>query len=581
MAAPVPPVATRRAAARGATPLPSVVDPQYLSPIADAQAIPYFVNALPRPSRIEMLDGGRRRMVIGQTAQDMIGGELGLLTKVWGYGQKGHRGRGGLPITSPGPTFVARSHHPLEVEWANDLPYAHLLPVDDTIHWAFSGSEHTIERNGVPTVVHLHGSRSRPESDGHPDAWYTPTGVGGPRYAGNRFSYPNLRGAGTLWYHDHTHGITRLNIYAGLTGFYLLRDDAELALIAEGQLPAEPYEVEMILQDRTFRPDGQLAYPDPTWQLGGASGHPEYFGDVICVNGKAWPYLEVEPRRYRFRLLNGSNSRIYRLAFDGRWPIPFSVIGADGGFLEIPAPLERPLLLSPGERVDLIADFSGAEGGTFDLTNSAGTPFPYGDPVTEPASRVIQFRVNQPLNAAVPDMAPPGALRDAPYTIRADPARTRRLLLVDLAQLDVEHGTLTEDGGHGATMRLGTVEQGGLSWSDPVTEDPGLNDTEIWEFYNSTLDTHTVHLHLVQFQVLDETPYIADTDAHTGALSDIHLGEPLAPDLSELGPKDTVRVRPGHVVRVKATFDEPGDYVWHCHLLEHEDHAMMRPFRVS
>ncbi|RBM13192.1 copper oxidase [Streptomyces sp. PT12] len=578
MAATASPVTARRAA-----PLPSVVDPQYLSPIADAHEIPYFVNALPRLSRIEMLDGGKRRMVIGQTAQDMIGADLGLLTPVWGYGQKPSRGgRGGLPVTSPGPTFVARHNHPIEVEWANDLPFEHLFPVDDTIHWAFSGSGRTIADQGVPTVVHLHGSRTRPESDGHPDAWYTPTGVGGPRYAGNRFSYPNLRGAGTLWYHDHTHGITRLNMYAGLAGFYLMRDDTELALIADGHLPAEPYEVEMILQDRTFRPDGQLAYPDPAWRLEGPPGHSEYFGDVICVNGKAWPYLEVEPRRYRFRLLNASNSRIYRLAFGGRWPIPFTVIGADGGFLESPVPLERPLLLSPGERIDLIADFSAAEGGTFDLTNSAATPFPYGTPVTEPASRVIQFRVSQPFNADVPDVTPPSTLRDAPYTITTEPARTRRLLLVDLTQLEGgEQGTAADDGGHGATMRLGTVEQGGLSWSDPVTENPGLNDTEIWEFYNITLDTHTVHLHLVQFQVLDETPFIADIDPHTGALSDIHLDEPVPPDSSELGPKDTVRVRPGHVVRVKTTFDEPGDYVWHCHLLEHEDHAMMRPFRVS
>ncbi|MDT0344924.1 multicopper oxidase family protein [Streptomyces litchfieldiae] len=557
------------ACARPRVPLPPVVDPLYGQPIADARAIPRFVNALPRLPRIEVADGDSPSLVLAETTQDVLGGGLGLPTPVWGFE---HRIGDGDPVASyPGPTIVARAHRPLRVDWVNALPNQHLLPVDETVHWAFTGHGYTLARHGVPSVVHLHGGHTPSADDGHPDAWYTAKDARGPSYSGTRFTYENTQESATLWYHDHTHGLARLNIYAGLAGFYLLRDDRELELIARGELPGGPYEVELMFQDRTFRPDGRLAYPvHAAHDAGPKSTHRDFYGQVIVVNGKAWPYLDVEPRRYRFRLLNSSNSRFYQLSVNGEWPFPVSLIGSDGGFLERPVTPLRPVLISPGERLDLVADFSEAAGATFDLMNEAPTPFPHGAPVEPPADRVLQIRVGLPFDGAAANAPLPAVLRPEPYTIRSEPARTRQLLLVDRTD------------GHGRPQpMLGTVEQGVLAWSDPVTETPRLNDTEVWEFYNTTQDAHVVHLHLVQFQVVEEAPFTADQDPETGALSNIQLGEPERVDPAELGPKDTVRVPPGHVTRIRAVFDKKGTYVWHCHMLEHEDHGMMRSFVVG
>ncbi|MFI7314872.1 multicopper oxidase family protein [Streptomyces hygroscopicus] len=554
--------------------LPPVTDPLYLNPIADPQAIPRFVNALPRPSRIDVTAGGTRTLRASPVVQDVLGGGLGLTTPVWGFGQNGSRRGSGMSVSYPGPTFVAFKDRPVHVHWVNELPFRHLLPVDTTIHWAFQHTDYTIARNGVPSVVHLHGGHTDPQSDGHPDAWYTVTGTHGPRFAGTRFSYGNTQEAATLWYHDHALGITRLNVYAGLVGFYFLRDRHELSLIEDHKLPSGPYEIELAIQDRMFYPDGRLAYPDipadsPDWP-GGPSVQPEFFGQVILVNGKAWPHLDVEPRQYRLRLLNGSNSRFYRLSVDGSWPFPVTQIATEDGFLYRPLPLDAPLVISPGERVELVVDFRGLRGSQFTVTNDAPTPFPDGTPVAPPADQVLQLRVSRPLDQKVPEPRLPGTLRKAPFTVDKPPARTRQLLLFEG----------TDSFGRPRPL-LGTVEKGGLAWSDPITEDPALNTAEIWEVFNTTPDTHPIHLHLVRFQVLDRAPFTADQDPRTGALTNIQVGEAQPPGPGEQGPKDTVQMPPGQVTRIKALFDKRGLYVWHCHILEHEDNEMMRNYQVT
>ncbi|GAA2423930.1 multicopper oxidase [Streptomyces macrosporus] len=551
--------------------LPPVDHPLHLTPIADPDAIPRFVNELPRPSRINLPNGGNRTLVMSPTWQDVLGGGPGPRTPVWGFGQAG--GLGGTSVTWPGPTIVARKHRPVRIHWANALPFEHLLPVDTTIHWAYSHTHHTIADHGVPTVVHLHGGHTGPDDDGHPEAWYTLGGATGPRFTGTRFRYDNDQEAAALWYHDHTMGLTRLNVYAGLAGFYLLRDDRELALIEQHRLPGGPYELELMIQDRTFHPDGRLAYPDipdtsSEWP-GGPSIRHEFFGQVITVNGKAWPYLEVEPRQYRLRLLNGSNSRFYRLSVDGRWPFPVTQIGADNGFLHRPHRLDGPLVISPGERVDLVVDFRDHRGAVLELTNDAPTPFPKGAPVAPPADKVLQFRVDRPYDRRVPEPRLPEALRGAPYRVAGTPARTRRLLLLDGRD---EFGR--------PKPRLGTVEHGALGWDDPITENPRVRTVEVWEVFNTTYETHPVHLHLAHFQVLGRAPFTATRDPETGALSDIRVGPAQPPDAGELCPKDTVMAPPGRVTRIKVCFDKRGVYVWHCHILEHEEHEMMRNYEV-
>ncbi|WP_258574855.1 multicopper oxidase family protein [Streptomyces shenzhenensis] len=563
-------------AARAALPrtLPSVTDPLYRDPVADPLAVPRFANALPRLPRIDMTAGGSRTLRASPVDQDVLGGGLGLTTPVWGFGHYGGQPGSGVSTSYPGPTLVALKDVPVHVYWDNDLPFRHLLPVDTSIHWAFRHTAHTIAKNGVPSVVHLHGAHVEPRSDGHPDAWYTATGTHGPRFAGTRFSYENTQEAATLWYHDHTVGITRLNIYAGLSGFYFLRDPRELSLIEHHELPSGPHEIELVIQDRMFYPDGRLAYPDapaasPGWP-GGPSAQPEFFGQVILVNGKAWPHLDVEPRQYRLRLLNGSNSRFYRLSAGGSWPFPVTQIATEDGFLYRPLPLDKPVVISPGERVDLVADFRGLRGSRFTLTNDAPTPFPDGTAVAAPANEILQLRVSRPLDQGVPEPRLPATLRKSPFAVDKPPARTRRLLLFEK----------TDEFGRPRPM-LGTVERGALAWTDPTTEDPAPNTAEIWEVFNTTPDTHPIHLHLVRFQVLDRAPFTADQDPRTGALTNIRVGRAQPPGPAEQGPKDTVQMAPGQVTRIKALFDKRGLYVWHCHMTEHEDNDMMRNYQVG
>lgn len=496
-----------------------------------------YLDALPLPAVAQPVSGqaggaAHYEIAMMETTQQLHS-ELPP-TRVWGYNG-----------TYPGPTIEARRGEPVTVTWINDLRdeqgnlrTTHVLPIDECLH----GPDMTGQ---IPvTVVHLHGGHVGPESDGHPELAFPP-GMQSPVY-----TYPNNQPAATIWYHDHGLGITRLNVYMGLAGFYLIRDDAEDAL----DLPQGEFEVPLVFQDRSFNADGSLAYPD-VWQE-------HFFGDFILVNGKVWPFFEVKPGKYRFRMLNGSNSRFYTLSLSNGGS--FVQIGSDGGLL--PAPVTRPVItFGPGERIDAIVDFEGLAPGTeVLLTNSAPAPFP-GSPGEGVIPDVMKFVVV----AGAADTDPvPATLVAVPPIAEAESEVDRDFLLRRTMVMPAEAG------GHGGGCdgMLWTIND--LLWDD-ITEFPRLGGVEIWSFVNASGITHPMHMHLVQFQALDRQTFdlVNDEPVPTGPRI------PLPPE--DRGWKDTILVPPNEIVRVIARFEGfTGLFPYHCHILEHEDHEMMRQFEV-
>lgn len=435
-------------------------------------------------------------------------------TRWWSYG-----------AGVPGPTFEVRAGEPIAVAWTSALPARHFLPIDHTLCGAGADVPE------VRSVVHVHGARVPPESDGDPERWFTPG-------AARIVHYPNHQDAATLWYHDHAMGIERLNQYAGLFGAYLVRDRAEDAL----GLPAGPYEVPLFVFDRYLDAGGQLVYPtsgspDAPWTS-------EVYGDAILVNGALTPDLPVEPRAYRFRVVNAANARFLFLTLTGG--AAFVQIGSDQGLL--PRPVRRTrLALAPGERADVVVDFASHAGQSLILKNQA----------------IEVMRIRVAAGAAAPAWQPPAQLREVPRTPRASAVRTRLLTLDEL-----------HDPIHGMRMLLG-----GKRWHDPVSEKPVLDSVEIWELANCTEDSHPIHLHLVRFQVLERQPFDADALQFDRKL--VLGGPPVAPEPHELGWKDTVQAYPDFITRIIVRFEgHAGRYVWHCHVLEHAANEMMRPFEV-
>ena len=567
--------------------------------LLDPVSHPKFVNDLPSPRVINTEAGGKYTIYIKETKHNaglynVNGRPMGPVTDVWGYGEEGK------PISYPGPTIEARKGEKIWVEWINDLPEEHMFAIDKSIHWAGTDYIHAnglphdseVEFNNVPTVTHLHGGHTEAKSDGHPESWYTKGSnpMTGSNYFGNVYEYENSQEAATLWYHDHTIGITRLNVYAGLAGFYLLRDDHEDGskenLLDKGlNLPKGPYEIPIVIQDRNFSPDGQLVYPSQLTHQGippfdetliNNSILPEIFGEYILVNGVAWPKKDVEPRKYRLRLLNGSDSRFYELKIPG---VNFVQIGSDGGLLQ--APLKRnTILIGPGERIDVIVDFSAPElaGQTLIMQNGARSPYPFGGTVNpQTAGQIMAFNVTTSLTN--PDISMlPDPLRNNPPTVSQSASNlTNPRKLVLFEQLD-EYGRLLPS--------LGTAEEGAKTFMKATTEKPELGDTEVWDIYNTTADAHPIHLHLVHFEVIHTQKFDVrkSTFGTEGARVEnpkIKLqGNTKPPAPENAGRKDTFIIYPGEKARVKAHFDKPGEYVWHCHILSHEDHDMMRPFEV-
>jgi spore coat protein A len=417
-----------------------------------------------------------------------------------------------------------------------------------------------------------------PDSDGYPEAWFTSDFVQtGPFFRNRIYDYPNDQRGATLWYHDHALGITRLNNYMGLTGMYILRDEVERGL----NLPSGAYEIPLIIQDRSVGPDGALIYPTqtpgdpdpsvpPIWI-------PEFFGEKVLVNGKIWPFLEVEPRKYRFRILNASNARFYRLTLSesdqagnvtaNRGP-SFVQIGSDGGLLSRPVS-RATIVAAPAERFDVIVDFTNHAGNAFVLANDAPAPFPDGDDIVP--TQVMMFRVSR--NLRTPDVSVlPQSLPAVPTPDMAAVVQTRDLVLSELDSADPFDNPI-----------MAMIND--AHWDDPITEKPQAGSTEIWRIINRTEDAHPIHVHLVQFQILDRQPFDADQD------SLVFTGPAVQPpDDERFGLKDTVQAFPGEVVRVLMKFDLPSGtrvardqaltYVFHCHILEHEENEMMRPYVV-
>ena len=629
---------------------------------------PKFVNIVPdalSPGFIYQPDNkGRYKVRIG-TAIHQTGlvdtaaaGPKPLLnTPVWGYGDKNDQ-----VYTWPGRTFEVKSvsaggSSETEVYWDNGLMGVtqHLLPIDTSLHWCYSlhgYTKYSIANTGVPIITHLHGGHTDYQFDGNPEFFYSPPGknkksIVGPQWANvpggftTKFRYDNDVHAGNLWYHDHALGITRMNVYAGLAGFYFVRDEFDTGDINNTLgLPYWPYEKAYAIQDRMFLETGELFYPafpgDPYYKGfitdggavlppdlfpdGGPTALAEFFGDHMVVNGVIWPFEEVEPRNYRLHLLNGTDSRFMALRFHSvpagatsipadSTPIPFTVIGSDQGLAGTAT--TTPMLLSePGSRYDIVFDFKGKQGQRIIMENIGGDE-PFGGDIPGTIAfpemdRVMAFDVG--LGADIPDSFSPASISNSHIPNVNPVIRTRKVALFEgmdeFGRLQPLLGTAEPASDYLGRPILWPAEyasagltgpmQGSMAWDNPTTENPKEGDTEIWEIYNATGDAHPVHLHLVHFDVLDRHEFSADVInqpvvQHNGLLGqgfrleNIVLGAP-APAGSEYvenTPKDMVTALPDQVTRIKMTFDKPGRYVWHCHILSHEDHEMMRVLHVG
>ncbi|MGD8921746.1 MAG: multicopper oxidase domain-containing protein [Candidatus Zixiibacteriota bacterium] len=670
----------------------------------DPKSIPQFVDPLPHfaypgarvdatamgtPLTIEMLPNDQQVLSTGTILPNgTVVSPIAGLTHVWGYKvSNGTVSRGPL---WPAYTIEAKRGIPLNVLYLNNLNETYdavNLPVDQTLHWALETYDNTNPYlGGVPTVVHLHGGEVPDWSDGGPDAWYLPGGAdAGHAALTNVYYYPNTQEAATLWFHDHALGVTRLNVYAGLAGFYFLRDDTEDllhlpgwsgdSLVQEidpvtGVTHGDPYlpEIEVVIQDRTFDQDGQLflhsTAPDVPNPLVHPFWVPEFVGDVITVNGKTWPYLSVAPRKYRIRLLNGSNARFYELWLEDMVTKvggpAIHQVGTDGGLLDVPVTLDpaakQKLVIAPGERADLVIDFGSVANpnaalpyAVWTLKNSGNAPYPKGGPPNgSTIGRIMQFIVNGQMvgadNSVVTGRATPlEKLANFATGTPAVPVDKRRQLTLNEVMgpggpLEVLVNN-TKWGGHSSRPYDDfSADPSGLS-STLYSEVMQEGETEVWQIINMTADAHPIHLHLVQFQLLSRQKFNVNKynktynnafvaagfpagfeggwgpplDYNTGKdpngmqwttflggnpdITPFLQGPPMPANPNEQGWKDTYIMYPGEVTTVivrftptdanasgKDYFDfNPGGghgYVWHCHIIDHEDNEMMRPYAV-
>ncbi|KAF8083459.1 hypothetical protein N665_0772s0028 [Sinapis alba] len=481
--------------------------------------------------------------------------------------------------TVPGPTIEAVYGVDTYVTWRNHLPSSHILPLDLTI------SPASPKHGGIPTVVHLHGGIHEPSSDGNADAWFT-SGFRetGPKWTKTTVHYENMQQPGNMWYHDHAMGLTRVNLLAGLVGAYILRHDTVEAPL---RLPTgEEFDRPLIVFDRSFRTDGSIYMNatgnnpsiHPQWQ-------PEYFGDAIIVNGKAWPRLSVRRRRYRFRIINASNARFFRFFFSNG--LDFVVVGSDSAYLSKPV-TTKSVLLSPSEIVDVVVDFSKSPSRTAVLANDAPYPYPGGDPVNEESGKVMKFIVNDEYEGDTWTI--PKKLINYPSADVSNAVLTRYISMYEYVSDSDEPTHLYVNG---------------LPYDAPVTETPKSGTTEVWEVINLTEDNHPLHIHLGLFKVVEQTALLAagleefkecmtkHNDAVKCKISKYARGKKTMVTAHERGWKNVFKMMPGHVTRILVRFayihsnasypfdptQEPG-YVYHCHILDHEDNMMMRPLKV-
>jgi spore coat protein A, manganese oxidase len=538
-----------------------------------------WVEPLPVPPVLDGRGGGKSFTIAARESTSWKFHPDLPATKTWGYWSDGPQA--GLPYLGPTIEATRRPNDTVEtsvtIEWRNELDRA-FLPNDPTLMGA------VMPGDPVPIVTHLHGGENHPQFDGTPLQWFTKGGARGPHYITNTFTYYNEQRASMIWYHDHALGNTRTNVYAGLAGIYFIRDDQDTGETDNPiGLPAGPYELPLVLQDKTFNVDGSFFYPTegvtpyhPEWV-------PEFFGDVAVVNAKIWPFVDVEPRRYRLRIVNGSQSRFYNLQFadeNSGQALPFVQIGAEGGLLRGPVPMTA-LLIAPGERADVIIDFKEHRSRSFIVTNNARAPYPMGGRAT--LSQLLKIRVNRTLKGT-DDTTPAAELQLPALPALPSPSVTR-----------VQHLSETLDPITGAPINLNVEDAPYLdehTHLPDVTIRPAANAVEDWLLVNTTADTHPIHLHLVTFEVVDRRPFdVAAYDPKTQAITYTGPAVPAAPN--ENGRKDTVQAHPGQMTRIRARFELPDEgtielppgvtnpqYVWHCHILEHEENDMMRAFEV-
>lgn len=646
------------------------LDPNLVPKYATPLLIP---PVMPRAGVIKQ-KGGKNidyyEISVKQFAQQILPAGLPATT-VWGYGAVTAASKKALLIhNAPSLTIEATAGRAVRVKWINDLKdplngnyLPHLLPVDPTLHWAnppggMMGRDTRPDYTGQPTpgpytgpvpiVTHVHGAVGvGDESDGYAEAWYLPAANNipagyategtwynffaakalanygafwGPGFA--TFQYPNNQRASTLWYHDHTLGMTRLNVYAGPAGFYIVRggpagDAAVLdartgtPAVLPGPAPREGdkfppnktyYEIPIAIQDRAFNADGSLFYPDTRAFFDGIIGpyipetdispvwNPEFFGNMIMVNGNTWPFHAVEQRRYRFRFLNGCQSRVLILDFSNIPGVEVWQIGNEGGFLAAPVNLTavngNRLLMGLAERADVIVDFTNVPLGSYVLGNVGpdepfgggvpGVDFPVADPAT--TGQIMQFNV---VPALAPDPTTPPMFLQLPAIVPLPAATvTRPLALLEEmsmyfpdAPAETLLGTVAGDPNVGPAMWMKQM------WADPVTENPAVGATEVWEFYNATADAHPMHVHEVVFEVVNRQDIFVDEA--TQQVQVVPGSLPVPPEPWESGFKDTLLAYPGQVTRIRAQFNTPGQFVWHCHIVEHEDNEMMRPYRIG
>ncbi|CAO2174446.1 unnamed protein product [Urochloa humidicola] len=549
-----------------------------------AGSLQMYVDPLPQMPKIRGYDFQQGRVV-------PVNLTIGMFQKKWKF----HRDLPETPVfvygqcadsaTFPGPTIVARHDVPLSVTWENHLPDRHILPWDPTVPTAIPNS------GGVPTVVHLHGSAHPPASDGSAFAWFT-AGFRetGPAWSVATYSYPNVQPPGNLWYHDHALGLTRANLLAGLLGAYVIeKPEVDTPM----DLPCDPDDLHLIIADRSFNVDGSLYMNStgiapsvhPEWQ-------PEYFGEAVTVNGKAWPFLSVRRRRYRLRILNASNARYFNLTLSlsgGTGTLPFHVVGSDASYLAAPVTVTS-LLVSPAEIFDVVVDFSTSPTSEIEMVNTAPYPFPTGAAPTPLTGKVMKFVVtpngphDPPDNSTVPD-------REVPYASVASPGPTSETRYIVMYEYLTPSGQSTH------------LYINGLRLEDPVTETPKSGTAELWHVINLTGDNHPLHIHLGMFQAV-KMQQLVDLQTFTDCMTQVNDAVKCGVDQHAVGPvvpvpdhektwKNVVKVPPGFVTTVVVVFKlvdtnqpypfdataEPG-YVYHCHILDHEDNAMIRPLKL-
>ncbi|MGH9210806.1 MAG: carbohydrate-binding protein [Acidimicrobiales bacterium] len=613
----------------------------------DPADIPKFAHELPRPRvfapRVVRDRTGRVIRHDYNISTNVINAQVlppGLpQTRQWAYG-----GRVFVPgsddtefaATAPGPVFDNTRGIPARVTWDNRIDRPHIFAVDPVIHYANPNAMEPPEppfepfppgyaraQFPVPIVTHTHGLVVRPEFDGTADFWFTRFGQRGPSYVSNVYEMPNEQPSTQLFYHDHAMGETRLNVFAGLVGpAYFIRDPNSPLDRPDSPLPSGEFELPLTLTSRAFFTDGQLDFP----RVGRNPFFPymeaEDFSQVAVVNGKTWPNLNVQRRQYRFRVLIGSNMRVWTLTLDNNGAlVPFTIIGSDGGYL--PQPLvATEFTMGITERTDILVDFSQFAAGTQIIMRNTLLA-ESDDP--EHAGQVMRLTVVDSEPVAPPALDP-GLFPPRPELPTNAPTRTKATVrfrdLFEDEETGDELGTVTK------TDRQRTFE--GLGFTTPVTELPLVGSTEQWDIVNTNevevpaddpdFGFHLIHIHLIEFQILnrqeiDQERYLQDWFLLNGRkpvtrpivldTNDYLVGDPMPPDPNETGWKDTAQSRPSTVTRLRLRWApqetptggvQPGEnqfpmevefpsgrdpftgpgFVWHCHMLNHEDNEMMR-----